>query len=1281
MNPKPKEYVMSPLMKWALVSLALMSCTGDPPNSGPLRFELMECLSAFTGSQPELSCVPTAQEGAPIKGCLIIEGTAVDARFTTDGELELTDEARALLEAQIRYNEGSSLPSSVIALSDEGEFSCLQQEADGPCDPSLGCVVKGDITLYAEGSRVSPLNARETCLWSYGDVGIEELCDDEDNDCDGSVDEGFDIGARCSNQALGVCLQEGVIDCFSPTESGCYIERPDEPSEELCDGLDNDCDGATDESFPEQSEGCHPTIAEGLGEAEGRYVCVEAALRCVTEERCDELDNDLDGLVDEGFGVGEACTPDEISCYSRTGQIKCVTPERLSLRIGELYEAACVPDEITRVEEGLEDCDGLDNDCDGFTDEGFVEQVTSCGAGVCANTNGRLRCIEGEIVDDCSPQAPQGSDDDCNGLDDDCDGSIDESFVSYTTQCEGLVGECSRTTMVFCVNRQLQYSCPEVTPPQAEDLRCDGLDEDCDGLIDESFVPREVTCGQGVCQQTVLSSCEEGVELLRCEPGEPLGADDTCDGQDDDCDGSLDESYTRQSYSCWLGACQQEFLTRCVLEDGVAYEDSSCPPQSPIPPQDERCDGLDNDCDGIVDEELPEQASSCGLGLCAATGLISCTEGALLDSCSPALPTEGVIDDCDGLDNDCDGRVDEGFIADELACGPEACQEIGYTRCLAGVVSSSCDDPLDLNNPETDCDGIDQDCDGSIDEHYVSVNTSCGLGLCASSGSTYCQFGLEGDSCQEGTPSGADTSCDGFDQDCDGLIDEGFIVTAVTCGVGVCARVGVKTCSAALVVDSCVPGDPTADDADCNQLDDDCDGSVDEGFVESAVSCGLGVCASTGSLICTPNGVQDTCVTEPPTGADNSCDGLDQDCDGEIDEAFVGVLRSCGQGECSNTAREQCLNGSVIDVCVPSAPQGPDDSCNQLDEDCDGSLDEGFVGALEDCGPDSCEPSAQQLCTQSGVASTCSYQASPTDESCNGVDEDCDGLVDEDYTPPSTSESCGLGVCERPGAIACLNGSAQLVCEPGEPQGADDEACDGLDEDCDGLVDESYLRAVSCGQGACLRSVVIGCDQSQDDCVPGLPKVERCGDAIDNDCDGDTDEGYDALGESCTVGLGVCARTGVLVCDTSNLSGPPVCDVQAGQPGAERCDLLDNDCDGVVDEEVDRAGDSCLRPEYEGSSCHQGSLVCDDGIFSCVGINPGERAENYCTAIDEDCLPETPAQVTYNNKTLNVPYQGGVYDIQLGTSCALATNCYWLCLNGVELSCSSNGRTCTPDIP
>jgi hypothetical protein len=177
-------------------------------------------------------------------------------------------------------------------------------------------------------------------------------------------------------------------------------------------------------------------------------------------------------------------------------------------------------------------------------------------------------------------------------------------------------------------------------------------------------------------------------------------------------------------------------------------------------------------------------------------------------------------------------------------------------------VSSSCDDPLDLNNPETDCDGIDQDCDGEVDENFVSVSTSCGLGLCASIGSTYCQFGLEGDSCQEGTPSGADTSCDGFNQDCDDSVDEGFIPTAVTCGVGVCARLGVKTCSEAEVVDSCVPGQPIGDDSDCNQLDDDCDGSVDEGFVESAVSCGLGVCASTGSLICTQNGVQDTCTLQ-----------------------------------------------------------------------------------------------------------------------------------------------------------------------------------------------------------------------------------------------------------------------------------------------------------------------------------------------------------------------------------------------------------------------------------
>jgi hypothetical protein len=81
------------------------------------------------------------------------------------------------------------------------------------------------------------------------------------------------------------------------------------------------------------------------------------------------------------------------------------------------------------------------------------------------------------------------------------------------------------------------------------------------------------------------------------------------------------------------------------------------------------CDGADNDCDGSVDEDIPSTPTTCGVGACAATGTSSCVDGRLTDSCVAGTPSPEV---CDGVDNDCDGTVDGdscgGTLEQCLAC-------------------------------------------------------------------------------------------------------------------------------------------------------------------------------------------------------------------------------------------------------------------------------------------------------------------------------------------------------------------------------------------------------------------------------------------------------------------------------------------------------------------------------------------------------------------------------------------------------------------------------------
>ncbi|MBI2340958.1 MAG: hypothetical protein HYU99_11440 [Deltaproteobacteria bacterium] len=145
--------------------------------------------------------------------------------------------------------------------------------------------------------------------------------------------------------------------------------------------------------------------------------------------------------------------------------------------------------------------------------------------------------------------------------------------------------------------------------------------------------------------------------------------------------------------------------------------------------------------------------------------------------------------------------------------------------------NTDCDDTNKAINPsasDTSCDGVDNNCSGTADEGYATTSTTCGAGACAATGSKTCVGGVEGTSCTAGTAS--TETCDGIDNDCDGSTDEGLDV-ATTCGVGACAATGNKTCVGGAEVDSCTP--KTAATETCNGVDDDCDGSADEGVTDT----------------------------------------------------------------------------------------------------------------------------------------------------------------------------------------------------------------------------------------------------------------------------------------------------------------------------------------------------------------------------------------------------------------------------------------------------------------
>ncbi len=190
-------------------------------------------------------------------------------------------------------------------------------------------------------------------------------------------------------------------------------------------------------------------------------------------------------------------------------------------------------------------------------------------------------------------------------------------------------------------------------------------------------------------------------------------------------------------------------------------------------------------------------------------------------------------------------------------------------------------------------------------------------------------------------------------------------------------------------------------------------------------------------------------------GAEEICDGVDNNCNQQIDE---GATRTPFFRDADNDGYGE--NASTIEACVPPAGYvtnnqdcndanpaihpGATELCNEIDDNCDGTVDEGFdVGAACRVGVGACGRNGAKVCTITGTGTTCNATPGPPSaEICNNVDDDCDGQVDEGLG----TLTCGQGGCEQTVA-ACVNGQP-VVCTPGTPKA---EICgNGIDEDCNG---------------------------------------------------------------------------------------------------------------------------------------------------------------------------------------------------------------------------------------
>ena len=663
-------------------------------------------------------------------------------------------------------------------------------------------------------------------------------------------------------------------------------------------------------------------------------------------------------------------------------------------------------------------------------------------------------------------------------------------------------------------------------PPECFDLDGDGyLDQDCGG-----------------------DDCNDGNAAIR------PGATEVCDGADNDCDGNVDEQnasgcttyyYDGDSDGYGLALTNQCLCAPSGSFSALAVGDCNDSDASVHPYAAEICDGADNDCDGVSDEE---NASGCttyyydldndGYGLtgdsecwCSPNGTYRGTSSGDCDDNDFAIHP-GATEWCDSADNDCDGSIDEQnaqgcddyyLDADDDGFGVDGdsqcwCAEQGLYRANSG---GDCDDLDPLVNPDAaeQCNGVDDNCDGFIawDEEdtdgdaYMVCQGDCD----DSHGSVY---------------PGAPQACDGeLDNNCDGVDDENES-DADYDGYNVCDG----DCDDTNVMQS--PGlTETCDglDNDCNGFTDDVD---DDGDGQLAVNCGGPDCDDHDPLVY--------------QGAPELCDAVDNNCDGVVPLDETTDIDGDGYVEC-----EDCED--TVDTVFPGAAE----VCDGMDSDCDGVLpedesDEDLDGAFP-CSGD-CDDTDDTV-----------FPGAP--ELCDGLDNDCDPSTDEYFDNDGDGWSGCEGDCDDTDPTAYPGGT---------------EVCDGADNDCSGAADD-----LGDGDGDGFEY----CDDCDDADAEIHPFADEVCDGVDNDCDGNTDD-VDRDGDDY-----VAAECGGEDCDDGDPSIHPA--------AMEICeDGVDNDCDGAIDSDDDGCSgtdddddddDDSASPSDDDDSAGEGDLDPDFGACEC----------------------------------------------------------------------------------